>query len=142
MGVRSSLHAALSSYQQQQAGGGMHIARSKLLDDHVFHGTTTCAFVFDQGILVAVDSRASMGKIYRLSTWLEATSAQSIPPTPTHFRELHWLQRHGKGAARQSAYFGNHGGRGSGLCILDSAFGDAGKYAGLWYSHRSLCFKR
>lgn len=66
--VRSSLHAALASYQQQQAGGGTRapttIARSKLLEDHVFHGTTTCAFVFDQGILVAVDSRASMGKLY------------------------------------------------------------------------------
>lgn len=65
--VRSSLHAALASYQQQQEGGGTQapttIARSKLLEDHVFHGTTTCAFVFDQGILVAVDSRASMGKI-------------------------------------------------------------------------------
>lgn len=63
--VRSSLHAALASYQQQ-AGGGTHppttIARSKMLEDHVFHGTTTCAFVFDEGILVAVDSRASMGK--------------------------------------------------------------------------------
>lgn len=27
----------------------------------MYHGTTTCSFVFKEGILVAVDSRASMG---------------------------------------------------------------------------------
>jgi len=65
--IRSSLQAALSSYQDQQAKdttSGTAIAQSKLLEDSIFHGTTTCAFVFDNGILVAVDSRASMGKIW------------------------------------------------------------------------------
>jgi hypothetical protein len=67
MEARTALHAAVQSYQQQQEQGGSRlptvVAKSKLLQDLVWHGTTTCAFVFDHGILVAVDSRASMGKL-------------------------------------------------------------------------------
>lgn len=77
MGVRSSLHVALSSYQEQQVGE-THIARSKLLDDHVFHGTTTCAFVFDHGILVAVDSRASMG------SYIGSSATEKVLPVSQH----------------------------------------------------------
>ncbi len=59
------MHVALQSYHAQQEQGGTRlptvVAKAKLLQDLVWHGTTTCAFVFQHGILVAVDSRASMG---------------------------------------------------------------------------------
>ena len=62
--ARSTLANALEAYhhsQQQEQGHHQHHHQDRL-ENAMYHGTTTCAFIFDQGILVAVDSRASMGK--------------------------------------------------------------------------------
>ncbi len=66
-GARASLGSALDAYTTgTRSSHGSAAASGSALDrapfaDKVWHGTTTCAFVFDHGVLVAVDSRASMG---------------------------------------------------------------------------------
>ena len=58
--ARAALGSALAATSSPSPSSSSALAGAPFADK-VFHGTTTCAFVFDNGILVAVDSRASMG---------------------------------------------------------------------------------
>ena len=65
--ARAALGAALEAHRAGTGPAAAAVAAAEAasaawLEDKVWHGTTTCAFVFDHGILVAVDSRASMGE--------------------------------------------------------------------------------
>lgn len=69
---RDALRQAYERYQEEAKEGGQlekegaaphdEETRHRVGRQDMYHGTTTCSFVFDGGILVAVDSRASMGE--------------------------------------------------------------------------------
>lgn len=84
--ARGALGTALAAYAKTgAAGAAASSSPSSALAgapfaDKVFHGTTTCAFVFDHGILVAVDSRASMGTyVFEGIWWLDWKECPTTP---------------------------------------------------------------
>jgi hypothetical protein len=151
-GARAALGSALDAYSTAATAGGAGASSfsSSALDrapfaDKMWHGTTTCAFVFDHGILVAVDSRASMGEWHWWKSWSSSsrrrreralhTLARSARFTHahqslTHRRKLHWVWGDGEGAAGEPPHPGHYGGRGGGLRLLDPAPRHAGHSAG------------